>query len=413
MLAASLVLGALAAPSLAFPLFSSYEPFELFKRISSGCSTTGTASCHNSTVVKDTCCFEANGLLLQTQYWDFDPASGPDDSWTIHGLWPDYCDGTYPASCDSSRAYTDISGLLTDQGASDTLDYMETYWVQPAKFGTDESFWEHEWAKHGTCMTTLETSCLPSGSSKGAEAVAFFKTVVKLFKKLPTYDWLANQGITPDSDKTYTLKELTSALEAESGGFTPALDCDSGNLNMISWYFNLKGSVIDGKFVAIDAPEAGSCPSSGIKYPPKSGSSSSSTTTTKTSTKTSTSTTSTATATGLPTKATLVASSSGGLLSGGTWSTQTLATYTISGSADSFTMKTSKGSCGVSSGALKCGSGVSSSSFSAVSSGSKLLLAYDGSTKWSSDDTPSGSDQETVYTGSSHDESFKISIHST
>ena len=73
---------------------------------------------------------------------------------------------------------------------------------------------------------------------------------------------------------------------------TPALDCDGSSLSQISWYFNLKGSVIDGQFVPIgmsicmhgvmifrdlygfysDAPETGSCASSGLKYPLKSGS---------------------------------------------------------------------------------------------------------------------------------------------
>lgn len=53
-------------------------------------------------------------------------------------------------------------------------------------------------------------------------------------------------------------------------------------------------------------------------------------------------------------------------MSAGTWSTQTLATYTLSGNTNSFTMKSSKGDCGVSSGTFSCGSGVSSSSFSAV-----------------------------------------------
>lgn len=45
-------------------------------------------SCHNTTVVQDLCCFNApGGSLLLTQFWDFDPATGPDDAWTIHGLW--------------------------------------------------------------------------------------------------------------------------------------------------------------------------------------------------------------------------------------------------------------------------------------------------------------------------------------
>jgi len=51
-------------------------------------------SCHNTTAIDNTCCFESpGGLILQTQFWDTNPASGPNNSWTIHGLWPDNCDG--------------------------------------------------------------------------------------------------------------------------------------------------------------------------------------------------------------------------------------------------------------------------------------------------------------------------------
>lgn len=54
------------------------------------CSSNVPLSCHNKTTVPDAslCCFNApGGLLVQTQFWDTDPATGPDDSWTIHGLW--------------------------------------------------------------------------------------------------------------------------------------------------------------------------------------------------------------------------------------------------------------------------------------------------------------------------------------
>jgi ribonuclease T2 len=45
-------------------------------------------SCHNTTLVEDLCCFNApGGQLLQTQFWDTQPVTGPDDSWTLHGLW--------------------------------------------------------------------------------------------------------------------------------------------------------------------------------------------------------------------------------------------------------------------------------------------------------------------------------------
>jgi ribonuclease T2 len=47
-------------------------------------------SCHNTTVVENLCCFNApGGQILQTQFWDASPATGPEDSWTIHGLWYD------------------------------------------------------------------------------------------------------------------------------------------------------------------------------------------------------------------------------------------------------------------------------------------------------------------------------------
>ena len=45
-------------------------------------------SCHNKSAVANTCCFNyPGGLLLQTQFWDSDPATGPADHWTVHGLW--------------------------------------------------------------------------------------------------------------------------------------------------------------------------------------------------------------------------------------------------------------------------------------------------------------------------------------
>jgi ribonuclease T2 len=45
-------------------------------------------SCQTKFDNQDTCCFNyPGGQFLQTQFWDTDPAVGPDDSWTIHGLW--------------------------------------------------------------------------------------------------------------------------------------------------------------------------------------------------------------------------------------------------------------------------------------------------------------------------------------
>ena len=52
----------------------------------------------------------------------------------------------------------------------------------------------------------------------GAEAVAYFESVVALFQTLPTYSWLESQGITPSATATYRLTDLISALQTASGG---------------------------------------------------------------------------------------------------------------------------------------------------------------------------------------------------
>src|SRR5271155_6185537 len=76
---------------LQLPLFSSFPLSDLkidgSSSFSSSCPNA-QLSCHNTSAVADTCCFNyPGGQFLQTQFWDTSPAIGPKDSWTIHGLW--------------------------------------------------------------------------------------------------------------------------------------------------------------------------------------------------------------------------------------------------------------------------------------------------------------------------------------
>ncbi|WPH04335.1 ribonuclease t2-like protein [Acrodontium crateriforme] len=374
----------------------------IFERASASCSSP-QLSCHNTTAVQNLCCFNSpGGALLQTQFWDTSPQTGPVDSWTIHGLWPDNCDGTYQANCDADRAYTNITQILQAFGQDDLLSYMQTYW--PDYQGNDESFWEHEWAKHGTCISTLDPNCY-TNYQPTQEVPDFFNKVVTLFKSLPTYQWLSDAGITPSSSKTYTLSQIQTALSKQHGGQV-YIGCASGALDEIWYFYNVKGSVQTGTFVPTDIVGSnGKCPSSGIKYLPKTGSSSPTSTAASSTTTISTGTTPTGTGGSLSGTGYINVLTSGTqkgcLISAGTWyTTGTCATYTATPSSNGFTLKSSKGSCGISNGAFTCGSSVSATVFGTDSSGQDV--EFNGSPNFYADSVPSGSTQVTVYTSSSH-----------
>jgi ribonuclease T2 len=72
---------------------------------------------------------------------------------TIHGLWPQNFDGTYPAECTTEPLDTKVP---TEIG----WDTMTTYWPNVQSAETDpnyDSFWSHEWTKHGTCSGLSQT----------------------------------------------------------------------------------------------------------------------------------------------------------------------------------------------------------------------------------------------------------------
>lgn len=67
---------------------------------------------------------------------------------------------------------------------TELLEYMSTYWKDWK--GDDENLWRHEWNKHGTCISTLETSCYADYRPQ-AELVDYLEKATELFKSLDTY----------------------------------------------------------------------------------------------------------------------------------------------------------------------------------------------------------------------------------
>jgi len=206
-------------------------------------------------------------MITSRQFWDTNPASGPNNSWTVHGLWPDNCDGTYQQFCDPAREYTNITQILQSFGKTDLLNYMNQYWTSNS--GTAESFWEHEFGKHGTCMSTFDTECYPDYIPT-QEVPDFFQKTVDTFKTLPSYDWLAAAGIVPSTTATYNLQDIVNAVSgANEHGAQAYVGCSNGQIDELWYYYYVQGSIQTGTFQPTDLVGAQGCPATGIYYYPK------------------------------------------------------------------------------------------------------------------------------------------------
>ena len=151
------------------------------------------------TTLPEACCFKLNfGIpTLSRDLWTRGQFTAYGESLTSNYLYanfrssnakpsrPDNCDGTYESYCDSTREYTNITAIIDASGSTDLLDYMNVFWKDYK--GDDEDFWEHEWGKHGTCISTLERKCYSSNDAPQQDVLDYFKETVELFKGLDSY----------------------------------------------------------------------------------------------------------------------------------------------------------------------------------------------------------------------------------
>lgn len=206
----------------------------------------------------DSCCVETfGGLLLSTQFWDTYTgleSQGqllPENTWTLHGLWPDFCNGSFTQYCDLSRQYDpipspntttgkpdgtpvppykgpNIGTFLKPFGKFDLLEYMNTYWI--AQNQDNAGFWGHEFSKHATCFSTFNTQCYGPRYQKHEEVVNFFETTIKYYRRFPTFDWLKGAGITPSNTTTYSYGKIRDTLFKKHGGI-PFIGCSGPRYN--------------------------------------------------------------------------------------------------------------------------------------------------------------------------------------
>ncbi|KAJ1674972.1 hypothetical protein EV182_002189 [Spiromyces aspiralis] len=209
----------------------------------------------------DGCCSPKNGLVVLTQQWD--TRVGPSDQFTMHGLWPDRCDGTYNGNrgCDPSRSYSNIADIIRGLDSQLYAD-MKTYW--PSSKGDDNWFWEHEWTKHGTCVTTLNPSCYAEGTyTKHKEVIDYFRKALELRSQYDIYTALEKHGIVPTLNKTYDIKHFKDAIKAEYGA-EATLSCRGSQLQEVQIVFRVRGKAT---YVPTDALRKDTCRK--VRFAPK------------------------------------------------------------------------------------------------------------------------------------------------
>ncbi|CAO3644941.1 unnamed protein product [Cunninghamella blakesleeana] len=226
----------------------------LLARQSDSCPLDAISCSNNS---GGECCTPTNGILILVQQWI--EGYGPDDAFTMHGLWPDTCSGgqTGDNGCDPSRNYPDLGSIIQSNQTLNTD--MNTYW--PSYKDDNPAFWSHEWNKHGTCVSTLQPKCY-SNFKENEDVYDYFGTALQLRSKYNLHSTLSDSQITPGG--SYSSSSMISAIKS-AYGVKPLVNCKNGKLNEIWIYFNVKGG---NTFVPIDALGSSSC-SGNVNYPDK------------------------------------------------------------------------------------------------------------------------------------------------
>ncbi|XP_061366351.1 extracellular ribonuclease LE-like [Gastrolobium bilobum] len=154
---------------------------------------------------KQSCCYPTTGK--------------PDADFGIHGLWPNYNDGSYPSNCDSNNPFQQSQ-------ISDLISNLQSNWPTlacPSSNGIQ--FWTHEWDKHGTCSESV------------LKQHDYFAAALNLKQNANLLQALTSAGIQPDGG-SYSLSSIKGAIK-DAIGYTPFIECNvdsSGNSQLYQVY---------------------------------------------------------------------------------------------------------------------------------------------------------------------------------
>ncbi|ORY33994.1 ribonuclease T2-like protein [Naematelia encephala] len=230
-------------------------------------------SCSSEAAIErvNACCTPAPaGLFVFRQR--FEPDVGSDmGSWGIDGIDVLECFSQKPATRAVAPPYTheEIGSFCHRSSLFDGEQgflMAESEWAQSEVGEGMEEVWSRAWMNSGRFISTLAPHCNPD-SEKGYSVASFFHVLHKLHGNFTTAKYLAEADITPSSDTTYSLEELTNALSFDQ--HKPVLECINSTLSSVLWPLNVRGLLQDGNFTPSQIySHHSNCPLEGIIYQP-------------------------------------------------------------------------------------------------------------------------------------------------
>lgn len=162
-------------------------------------------------------------------------------AFTIHGLWPEDNNGSYPSNCNGAP-------FSTNNLPQPLLNQMSCEWVSYT--GSNNAFWSYEYGKHGTCALPLFQT-----------QENYFNSTIALNNQYDVNNALIAAGINPQLASSLPTSQVQSALTNYLGS-KPVLSCSSSSLLEV-W------TCVDTSLKAFDCPSSltgRSCPST-IAFP--------------------------------------------------------------------------------------------------------------------------------------------------
>jgi ribonuclease T2 len=195
------------------------------------------ALCSATTVVADNS-YDYLAYALQwvpySCYHSSSPGCSLGNSMSIHGVWPSRNDGSYPQYCTSAKYDPSAISSIRDQ--------MNHDWPS-LKDSNYDSFWSHEYEKHGTCCQDI----LPT-------ELAFFSQGLKLFGSYGNSTLMSVFPVGQNNSLDWWISAGKQAVGAKM-----QFQCRGSKIDAVQ-------VCVDRTFNAIDCPNADQCSQSDSLY---------------------------------------------------------------------------------------------------------------------------------------------------